>query len=681
MDKNDLEIVVSARDEASDTLKKIGQSTEGMATSVFKGVAAWDLFKAGVKAVGSIIEDTVEEFVSAQRNIDLTRATVESMGVSFDSVRDQLTTFGSTLSAVSVDNDQAALAASKLAKMAGGDLKAGMELAKKAADLTASGYGDFASNVDNLTRILSGKGARALMEYRVNLDDNATTAEQLDAVFKKITLTTEGMGDTIPGQVNEFKTAFEEAKQTIGQGFMVAMLNAIETNGKFADSLNLIRDAAKGVAVAVNEAANIIGVLKHTGETAVGVPTVGLLSVLNGVGIVSDQHLKNAVDSVKHSSDQLGESFNNTMHPIDSYNAQVKKVEEQTKATTKAQDDYKSTLDKIANANKTSESTFVKHADAIKQLKTEYTQMKDEASRALAEMSDTFQSDMQSINNSISKTQQEITNLQNSFNQQAVSDAASVADKIVASEQKIRDLKVQIANETDTMKRSQLQKQLDDEQANYNSSADFRANNAQAITEAERRAGLTDMQRTIEDYNARRALAVQEFNQKMTDLQQTLTQEIQKKQQTIELYNARRKEINDILTQGNTDFKKLSDERVATTKAEVDQEIKYFQALQSAISAAKSASSSAVSISSIPVAPRASGGPVSPNTPYIVGEEGPELMIPGTNGTIIPNDKLGGGSSINVYLSGTFYTETDMAERLGNQLASIIGQQLKIRTI
>jgi hypothetical protein len=37
---------------------------------------------------------------------------------------------------------------------------------------------------------------------------------------------------------------------------------------------------------------------------------------------------------------------------------------------------------------------------------------------------------------------------------------------------------------------------------------------------------------------------------------------------------------------------------------------------------------------------RAEGGPVEPNTPYWVGEEGPELMMPEGAGTIIPTDKI-----------------------------------------
>jgi phage-related minor tail protein len=35
---------------------------------------------------------------------------------------------------------------------------------------------------------------------------------------------------------------------------------------------------------------------------------------------------------------------------------------------------------------------------------------------------------------------------------------------------------------------------------------------------------------------------------------------------------------------------------------------------------------------------RASGGPVSANTPYVVGEKGPELFLPSGSGTIIPNN-------------------------------------------
>lgn len=37
---------------------------------------------------------------------------------------------------------------------------------------------------------------------------------------------------------------------------------------------------------------------------------------------------------------------------------------------------------------------------------------------------------------------------------------------------------------------------------------------------------------------------------------------------------------------------------------------------------------------------RASGGPVMANRPYVVGERGPEMFVPNTNGSIVPNNQL-----------------------------------------
>ena len=42
---------------------------------------------------------------------------------------------------------------------------------------------------------------------------------------------------------------------------------------------------------------------------------------------------------------------------------------------------------------------------------------------------------------------------------------------------------------------------------------------------------------------------------------------------------------------------------------------------------------------------RAEGGPVGAGNSYIVGEKGPELFVPGSSGSIIPNGSMGGGSS------------------------------------
>ena len=47
-----------------------------------------------------------------------------------------------------------------------------------------------------------------------------------------------------------------------------------------------------------------------------------------------------------------------------------------------------------------------------------------------------------------------------------------------------------------------------------------------------------------------------------------------------------------------------------------------------------------------PVAPRAMGGPVSGGRPYMVGERGPELIVPSRNAQVVPNNQLGGGGTV-----------------------------------
>jgi len=64
---------------------------------------------------------------------------------------------------------------------------------------------------------------------------------------------------------------------------------------------------------------------------------------------------------------------------------------------------------------------------------------------------------------------------------------------------------------------------------------------------------------------------------------------------------------------------------------------------------------------------RASGGPVAGGTPYMVGENGPELFMSNTGGNIVPNHALGGGGR----LQGQFtLSGANMILAIDNQLAA-----------
>jgi uncharacterized coiled-coil protein SlyX len=67
---------------------------------------------------------------------------------------------------------------------------------------------------------------------------------------------------------------------------------------------------------------------------------------------------------------------------------------------------------------------------------------------------------------------------------------------------------------------------------------------------------------------------------------------------------------------------------------------------------------------------RASGGPVFAGNAYLVGEQGPEVVLMGANGTVIPNNELG-GNTINITVNGG----TD-GRRIGAQVATAVTNAL-----
>jgi tape measure domain-containing protein len=77
---------------------------------------------------------------------------------------------------------------------------------------------------------------------------------------------------------------------------------------------------------------------------------------------------------------------------------------------------------------------------------------------------------------------------------------------------------------------------------------------------------------------------------------------------------------------------------------------------------------------------RAAGGPVSSGQTYMVGERGPELFVPGRSGTIVANDKMGGGSTnvvVNVDAKGSSVEGNEQgANQLGRVISAAVQSEL-----
>jgi hypothetical protein len=68
---------------------------------------------------------------------------------------------------------------------------------------------------------------------------------------------------------------------------------------------------------------------------------------------------------------------------------------------------------------------------------------------------------------------------------------------------------------------------------------------------------------------------------------------------------------------------------------------------------------------------RANGGRVTGGMPYLVGEMGPELFMPGRGGNVVPNDRLGGGGGVVYNINVTAGMGTNGAQ-VGEQIVNAI---------
>lgn len=77
---------------------------------------------------------------------------------------------------------------------------------------------------------------------------------------------------------------------------------------------------------------------------------------------------------------------------------------------------------------------------------------------------------------------------------------------------------------------------------------------------------------------------------------------------------------------------------------------------------------------------RATGGSVSPNTPYIVGENGAETFVPNTYGSILNSSQLAGAGTggITINMTGNQFLDENSALKMGDELMKILKLNIKI---
>lgn len=641
-DEQKLTIAISAIDNASAVLKQIAnnattttnqisQGNEKAGTSfgtlvggILTSQAAYQALMTTYEDVKGFFESSFEDALKASGTMVQVQVDVNNAGLSYNKLAPQIAAVAQQNEKLGFSQEDTQLSMGKLI-LATGNYTQAQKMNHLAMDLSVAKNIDLNSATVLLQQVMAGN-TRVLKAYGISIDGAATSADALNLIQQKVGGSADALAGTPLGHMREMQAQWEEMKIEVGNAFMPVLEDVFSFFEAHLPEITVfLKDLAAGL---VTTAEDILFIGQTTGvfeilKVVLGGVVQYFQMVTGAIQAVADALHGLIGDTEQYANSQIQLSVK-MKETLDNYNKlhqahqvsedDFKQLDAASQIAIIHQTDLAEKTGKLSDATagaslnfndienhiQKADNAVIKHSDAVAKLSTDYDKMKTAGATDLADLSDQFTTKMASINDAISKTQKSIADLTNSFNQTQTDDTAKVAESIVASEQKIADIKKQLAESTSVTQTENLNEQLVTEQKNYDSSLAFRTANVAAMSAAEARGQETDLQRAIDDYNTKKQLDLTAYNEKL----QTLNQELKDKQKEADdektLYQNKVNAINKVLDAGNAYFTKLSNDRISTTTKEVDAEIAQFQALTAAIGQMKSASSSALSTISVP---------------------------------------------------------------------------------
>ena len=346
-------------------------------------------------------------------------------------------------------------------------------------------------------------------------------------------------------------------------------------------------------------------------------------------------------------------------------------------------------------------SIFEKTNTGLEKFAEKWQSAKDSASESITEIRNNTKSKLLEIKTSISEVVSEMASLQEEFNATAQSDKNDLASQFVDAEEKIKDLKDELARATDAQNILDIKSQIQEQEDALTATADVQKGLADEIAQAREKASMSELEQAIYDYNEKRNLAQQELNQKLADLQaeksalrdqadyekeirdeaiEKVREELAEKKKALaeEQKEFLKKITNDILAESSKSeivkqiveqaesFKQnIMEQSHEMVKESIEEEIDLFKELRKAILSAYSArEGSKVSVDDAIITP--SGQVIKTNPKdYIIATQNPSSLV-------------GSGSGTVVNINGGTYLSEDVAESIGDMIINRLQSQLRI---
>jgi len=438
-------------DIISAQISKVKTTTNSMSTSVFKGVASWDLLKKAVNITTGFLKDSVEASMEAQKQMAFVRQNVENSGVAYDSVKDKIEEYSKSMLKMGFDDEETALSVSKL-MLVTGDYTQALKLNHLAADVARNKGIGLAEATKMVTLVASGN-VKALREYDIELKKGASSAENLAIMQEKVKGSMETFANTTEGKLQIMKVTFGDLKEQIGDTFGPA-LNIALTN--FNNFLNVSMGNAKvwgdslaeKLAILVNpDTWKLTGKVVKTGVEQIGyniknsfLGSAAINAVSQFSGLTQALNLANKAFSVYNS---LTGKKKETISPIDKQKQSIIDLAMKIKDTTDVALKLQTALDlekatDFAGIGKEGADTLQKELQKLREELTKFATGIEDVSKKHSEAIDSMKDDINSLNKDYAQSGIDAKN----------SHLDSVASIVRQHQDKVTELKRQLMEET-----------------------------------------------------------------------------------------------------------------------------------------------------------------------------------------------------------------------------------------
>lgn len=710
-------ILVEAQDRATAQLKKIEQQLESMAKSMEETSKKSDGFGASLKKLAKdvsalfgtwkafdFLKTSVSQFQQAESAMsrlafitnNATGATQEMVQELFEQAK-ALELVG-VLDATTIMNGQAKLATFDLQTKAIKELtpallnlvvgEYGLKASSEQVANTANGLGKaLQGNVELFTRqgFIVSEAQKEMLQYGDESERVATINEILGQTYDDLN---ERMAETAEGRLVNMTNRFNSLKEEIGRqltptinmliGEMNNLFGMAESNDNgmqtFGQTIYRITNFVIGMAKSVQL---LIQFLTALGDILIGAVFNSLKSTFSSIGKVFKGDFKGALEDLSNGSTEGGEKI------VEKTKAWVEVLSEQFdsigESAVKAFDlkGFDTSFNFFGKKGLQGDIGGVIDDKAVKEVKEKlgdigkaYTDFAETADDALFNIRQSHKEKMASIKEAISGVRAEMRALSAEYEKTKQSNIQTVAQKIIAEEAKMAEMEKELQGDVSQSRYNELQAELQKKKDAMTQNSDFLASIEGALNEARRVAGLTELEKAIEDFNTRKAIAEEEFNTKMANLNNEMRALRQKRKDEDELYKQKRDFIMSMEKEVAEHYKKFTADNLNMTKDAILKEIEYYKLLADAIKASRNGNSAEVS--------RVAGKVTKVNdaiiTPQGIVKTHPDDFIIATKR---PQDIGGGKGSVTVNINGGMYLDQNSARKIGDEIIKALELQFK----